>query len=155
MPARKILVVQAHQADAASSKAARRVLASTSLGNHSDGYRLADDVYLVIVEDGSGRMVNLAGNACAITNSGSAMLEMVLSSNLETATEALAEQFPLASRKYDRTWKAFLVELASQGLVLPPGPKQGSSWSVREKNGMDHGAARLSLRDRSGIVAHA
>jgi len=122
---------QADHADAAPSRTTRRVLSTPALGSQSDGYRLADDVYLVIVEDGSGRLVDLAGDACAITNSGTAMLEMVLGRKLEAATDALAEQFTLNVSQARSDMESFLLELTYQGLLVPPGPIRRSSWSLR------------------------
>lgn len=126
-----MLMREADQADAMPSRMTRRVLSPPAQGTQSDGYRLADDVYLVIVEDGSGRLVDLAGDACAITNSGTAMLEMVLGRSFEAATEALAQQFPLNLMQARADMDSFLLELTAQDLIVPPGSTRRSNWSLR------------------------
>jgi Transglutaminase-like superfamily/Coenzyme PQQ synthesis protein D (PqqD) len=127
-----MLMREADPADAAPSQTARRVLSPSALSTQSDGYRLADDVYLVIVEDGTGRLVDLAGSACAITNSGAAMLEMVLGRSFEAAAEALAQQFPFNVSQARSDMESFLVELTSQGLLVAPGSTKRSTWSLRK-----------------------
>jgi hypothetical protein len=122
---------QADRDDAEPLKMARRVLSPPAPGTQCYGYRLADDVYLIIVEDGSARLINLAGEACAITSSGAAMLEMVLGNSFEAATAALARQFPLNVSQARSDMESFLLELTSQGLLVSPGSMTRSSWSLR------------------------
>jgi len=128
-----LLMGHADQSDPAPFRTMRRVLSPLAHGSQSDTYRLADNVYLVIVEDGTGRLVDLAGNACAITSSGTAMLEMALGRRLEAAIETLAEQFPLNDSQARSDMESFLLDLASQGLLVPPGSTKRSSWSLRKQ----------------------
>jgi hypothetical protein len=100
----------------------------------SDGYALPDDVFFVVAEDRTGRLVDLAGNVCAITTTGTAMLEMILrGQGLDAACEALADRFHADPHQVHGDMDVFLLDLERQHLLLPPGSTRRRTWSVGRK----------------------
>ena len=100
----------------------------------SDGYGLPENVFLVVAEDGTGRLLDLAGNVCAITTTGTAMLEMVLrGQDFGAACQTLADRFHADLHQVHRDMKAFLLNLERQHLLVPPGSTRRRTWSVGRK----------------------
>jgi transglutaminase superfamily protein/coenzyme PQQ synthesis protein D (PqqD) len=100
----------------------------------SDAYGLPENVFLVVAEDGTGRLLDLAGNVCAITTSGTVMLEMVLrGQDFDAACQALADQFHADPPQVHRDMDVFLRDLERQHLLLPPGSTRRRPWSVGRK----------------------
>src|SRR5688572_28365344 len=77
---------------APSSTVFRSVMSSAQAYEHSE-YRLPDDVILLIAYDGTGRVLNLAGNTSAITQIGAAMLELTLREGKAAACRMLSDRY--------------------------------------------------------------
>ena len=100
----------------------------------SGGYGLPEDVFFVVAEDRTGRLLDLAGNVCAITVTGTAMLEMVLRGHdFDGACQALADRFRADPQQVQRDMRVFLLDLERQQLLVPPGSTRRRTWSVGRK----------------------
>jgi hypothetical protein len=100
----------------------------------SGGYGLPEDAFFVVAEDRTGRLLDLAGNVCAITTTGTAMLEMVLrGQDFDGACQALADRFHADPHQVQRDMEVFLLDLERQHLLLPPGSTRRRTWSVGRK----------------------
>jgi hypothetical protein len=104
-------------------------------GNRTGGYRLAPDVLLVTVHDGSGRLLDLAGSVFTVSETGAAMLEAALQAREDAACEKLAARFNVDPEQVRADMTALLTDLERQRLVSPPGvrhrhvPSLGSAFA--------------------------
>ena len=128
--------MEAHQREQAAPAALTLIqsVMSARMQGASDGYGLPENVFLVVAEDGTGRLLDLAGNVCAITTTGTAMLEMVLrGQDFDAACQALADLFHADLHQVHRDMKAFLLDLERQHLLVPPGSTRRRTWAVGRK----------------------
>jgi len=130
--------LEAHQSEQAASAALTLIKSVMSTRTQdataSDGYCLSENVFFVVAEDGTGRLLDLAGNVCAITTTGTVMLEMVLrGQDFDRACDALADRFRADLQQVYRDMKAFLLDLERQHLLAPPGSTRRRTWSVGRK----------------------
>jgi hypothetical protein len=88
-------------------------------------HRLRDGVILVIGADGSGRLIDLDGEAFAIGVSATAMLQGALSAPLDAACDELARRFAVDVHQVRSDMQAFLTDLRRRGLVSAPGSARG------------------------------
>jgi len=85
----------------------------------SDGVRLAENVLLLIVHDGSGRLIDLSGPVLAVSESGGSMLELALRQGAEVASTTLAARYGVAPEVIRADLATLLASLADQGLLVP------------------------------------
>jgi len=89
-----------------------------------DNYRLGSDVLLLIVHDGTARILDLGGNVCAISETGTMMLESVLRDGVDRASMTLAAYFGTAVERIRHDTDLLLHDLVRQGLLVAPGIRQ-------------------------------
>lgn len=130
--------MQARQSEPAASAAPTLIKSVISSrmqdATASGGYGLPENVFLVVAEDGTGRLLDLAGNVCAITATGTTMLEMVLrGQDFDAACQALADRFYADPQQVHRDMDVFLLDLERQHLLVPPGSTRRRTWSIGRK----------------------
>ena len=86
-------------------------------GSQAGQYRLALDVLLVMLDDGSARVLNLSGNCYAISPIGAEMLYHALSEGEENSAETLSSKYdaPIATIVDDQS--SFLQSLERRRLI--------------------------------------
>jgi hypothetical protein len=104
-----------------SASATIRSVLTPAEGPVSDGrWRLSDDAILLIVHDGSARLIDLAGNVCAVTESGAAMLTAALRDGVEPACRALASRYGVDAERIHADMETFFLGLEAQDLLVKP-----------------------------------
>jgi hypothetical protein len=84
-------------------------------------FRLAPEVVLVPVADGSARLVDFDGQYFALTDVAAQMLRATLELGPAGAVEAIARDWRVDRERVGGELQTFLAELTRQGLVLPAG----------------------------------
>ncbi|MFZ1106009.1 MAG: lasso peptide biosynthesis B2 protein [Hyphomicrobiaceae bacterium] len=100
-------------------------------------YALPQDVILVMVRDGSARLLDMAGNFHAVPPVGARMLQETLANGATAAATRIAEDYGVAHRQVEDDLAVFLRDLEKQGLLC--------SQRDRRRSGA-LGVARLLLR---------
>jgi transglutaminase superfamily protein/coenzyme PQQ synthesis protein D (PqqD) len=95
-------------------------------------YRLAPDVLLLGVADGSARLLDLSGNFVALNETAAAIVEWALRARQPGAVEALAASHGVAAEQMRGDTDAVLDLLERQGLVVAPGAQgERNKWQAR------------------------
>jgi hypothetical protein len=102
-------------------------------------YFLPPDVILVTVEDGSARLLDMAGGFHAVTAVGARMLQETLTNGTAAAVSRMAEDYGVAPEQVQNDLAVFLSEVESHGLLC----RQRGGW--RRRSG-SLGVARPLLR---------
>lgn len=95
-------------------------------------HRLREGVLLVVAQDGSGRLLDLAGDVCAVSPSGALMLEAALGHEINVACQLVASQFKVDVERVRADMQAFLAALQSQRLLIAPGHIRSEGPAVSE-----------------------
>jgi hypothetical protein len=98
------------------SKLIKSVLTAS---DNAEQVRLADDVLLMIVHDGSGRLIDLSGQVSAVTQSGAAMLELALRGGSDSACKILAARYGVAEDVIRADLESLFKLLENQGTLVP------------------------------------
>lgn len=106
-------------ADAAPPGAAFRRVVSAATPASAASHRLADEALLLVVHDGSARLIDLAGDVVALSESAAALLESALGTGADLALLAARYRVPEARLAADRD--ALLADLARRGAIRPAG----------------------------------
>jgi hypothetical protein len=106
------------------------VLHASSSIEAGDHYRLSPDVVLVAVQDGTARLLNLAGSLFAISETGALMLRAALDGRQREACDALATRFKVRPEQVRADMEALLLDLAARGLVEPPTMRRHSRPTI-------------------------
>jgi transglutaminase superfamily protein len=104
--------------NAPTSAVIKSVLSSSHPVMDPAGYRLADDVILLVVHDGSGRLIDLAGNISAVTESGTAMLELALRHGADAACQTLGSRYQTDGRLIRMDMDALFRGLQKQHVLV-------------------------------------
>jgi hypothetical protein len=102
-------------------------------------YFLPPDVILVTVDDGSARLLDMAGGFHAVPAVGALMLKETLTNGADAAVTRIATTYGVARQQVQNDLAVFLCELEKQGLLC-------SERSRRRGPGGASGLARLLLR---------
>ena len=86
----------------------------------SAGYSLRDGVVLIIAEDGTGRLLDLAGEACALSISATAIVECALGADIDKACSRVAARFGVEARQVRPDVETLLSGLAGRGMMTLP-----------------------------------
>ena len=97
----------------------RSVMTSSPTG--SDRWRLPGGVVLILVHDGTGRLIDLDGSISALTESGATMLELALREGFEPACHRLAFRYGVDAECLRADMQVFFRELVAQKSLIPPG----------------------------------
>jgi hypothetical protein len=100
-------------------------------------YLLSPDVILVTVEDGSARLLDMAGEFHAVPPVGARMLQEILKNGTDATVARIAEEYGVARKQVETDLGVFLRDLESQGLLC----RQGN-----RRRGGTFGLARSLLR---------
>jgi hypothetical protein len=82
---------------------------------------LAPDVTLVLVGDGTARLLDLGGNFYALSATAAAMLREALWTDLETAAARVAARYQVEEHEIQADLRALLEDLQRKGLIRRPG----------------------------------
>jgi Transglutaminase-like superfamily len=102
-------------------------------------YVLAPDVFFLVVEDGSARLLNMGGGFHAMPAVGARMLRETLTNGSAAAVTRIARDYGVAPQQVESDLTVFLRDLESQGLLH-------SRSSRRGRLGVRVGLARMVLR---------
>jgi Transglutaminase-like superfamily/Coenzyme PQQ synthesis protein D (PqqD) len=102
-------------------------------------YVLPPDVIFLTVEDGSARLLDMAGGFHAMSAVGTRMLRETLANGAAAAVARIAEDYGVARQQVESDLTVFLRDLESQGLLRSRG-------SHRDRRSDAVGLARLLLR---------
>lgn len=95
-------------------------------------YRLAPDVVLLLIADGTARILDFGGNFYAISQTAALMLRETLEHGLERASLQLAARYQIEASRAERDLQGLLGDLERQGVVLGPrAPRRSSSQRER------------------------
>jgi Transglutaminase-like superfamily len=119
---------------------------SVSPQQREAAYFVAPDVILVTVEDGSARLLNMAGGFHAVPAVGARMLEETLANGADAAATRIAMDYGVARQQVQDDLAVFLGELERQGLLCR---ERG-----RHRPGGGSGLARLLLRPSLKATHH-
>jgi hypothetical protein len=97
----------------------KSVLTASATAPGNEGYRLADDAMLVVVHDGSGRIIDLSGNVSAVTESGAAMLELALRHGTSFACRTLAARYRIGEDVIRADLETLFRSLEGQRVLVP------------------------------------
>jgi hypothetical protein len=102
--------------------AIRRVLtaATAATPGRTVEHCLAPDVALVVVWDGSGRLIDLCGDCYALPAGGTRLLELSLEIGTEAAAEQIATECAAPAGRVKADAEAFLGDLFGRGLLVRP-----------------------------------
>jgi hypothetical protein len=106
-------------------------------------YSLPRDVILLMVRDGSARLLDMAGGFHAVPAVGARMLEETLANGAAAAAMRIAEDYGVAHRQVQDDLAVFLRDLEKQGLLC-------SQRNRRRTGGL--GAARILLRPALAVA---
>jgi hypothetical protein len=92
-------------------------------------YWLAPDVIFLTVDDGSARLLDMAGSFHALPAVGTRMLQETLARGSEAAITQIAKEYGIDPQQVRNDLAAFLLELETQGLLCRQGsrPRSGRS----------------------------
>jgi hypothetical protein len=94
-------------------------------------FQLAPDVILVMVKDGSARLLDLGGYLCSLSDTAAMMLVEVLRDGVAAAAERVGGAFAADPGDVRRDLDALLRRLRKLGLVIPAGrPRRGVREAV-------------------------
>lgn len=80
-------------------------------------YLLSPDVILVTIEDGSARLLDMAGEFHAVPPVGARMLQEILKNGTAATVARIAEEYGVAREQVAADLAVFLGDLGSQGLL--------------------------------------
>src|SRR5512135_2405391 len=83
-------------------------------------YRLAPDVILLLIQDGSARLLHLGGNFYAISQTGAVMLYETLKADTATAALRIATEYRAKLSQVQNDLRAFLHNLEERQLIYHP-----------------------------------
>ncbi|OKH20210.1 hypothetical protein NIES593_19635 [Hydrococcus rivularis NIES-593] len=89
-------------------------------------YILAPDVILLLISDGTARLLDLGGYFYAISATGTEMLEEVLERDTASAASRMALRYGVDVQQIHKDLKSFLEDLKKRGLVRRP----NSRWHL-------------------------
>jgi hypothetical protein len=84
-------------------------------------FRLSPDVAVVVMQDGSARVLDMADRFYAIPRSAAMILQGVLEDGLDAATRRLADAFRLDEQRARADVEQFVQQLTSRGILLRAG----------------------------------
>jgi hypothetical protein len=87
-------------------------------------YRLMPDVTLVLVEDGTARLLNMGGSFFALSESGTAMIRGLLEMGRSATVGALADRYQVRSDRIEADVDSLLEQLLRGGLLQPLGQRR-------------------------------
>lgn len=94
-------------------------------------YCLSPDVILVTVDDGSARLLDMAGSFHAVSASGARMLQAVLADGAAGAVPRIAEHYGVGRQQIEADLATFLRDLESRRLLRSPGERRaGGNRSI-------------------------
>jgi Transglutaminase-like superfamily len=102
-------------------------------------YSLPPDVILLTVEDGSARLLDMAGGFYAVPAVGARLLQETLTDGADAAAAQVASHYGVARHQVQDDLTAFLLDLERQGLLCT----QSNPWQRRRGS---VALARLLLR---------
>jgi hypothetical protein len=102
-------------------------------------YWLSPHVIFVTVEDGSARLLDMAGSFHALPAVGTRMLQETLARGSEAAITRIAREYGVAPQQVRNDLAVFLLDLETQGLLCRQGSRPRSDHSAL-------GLARFLLR---------
>jgi Transglutaminase-like superfamily len=100
-----------------------REVLTASTGVTSDSvveHRLAPDVLLVTVWDGSSRLINLSGACYGLPVISTMLLEITLQQGLDEAVRTVAARYDVSTERVRADFEVFLRDLSRQGLLTRP-----------------------------------
>ncbi len=97
-------------------------------------YLLSPDVIFVTVDDGSARLLDMAGDFHAVPAIGARMLQETLANGADAAVTRIAEDYGVARQQVQDDLAVFLGELEKQGLL----------YNERRRRGRPGGASGLA-----------
>jgi len=106
-------------ADAPARPLIRRVMSTREAVASSSRYRLADDVMLLVVHDGSGRLIDFSGDVFAVTETGATMLELMLRNGSDAACRDLAARYRVDAVQVRADMEALFRTLRKRHLLVP------------------------------------
>jgi hypothetical protein len=86
---------------------------------------LAPDVLLVLVEDGSSRLLDLDGQFFGLAAVSTLLLETALRQGTRQAARKVAEVYGVPLSRVEADLAGFLADLSKRGLLAPPGRRRG------------------------------
>src|SRR5271166_4017488 len=136
------------------------VLSSSEKPIHHNNYRLAKNVVLLMVKDGTARLLDLEGGFYATTVTGARILEAVLQQGADLACQTLAAEFRIDARKLKADMDLFLLALQRKRLLVAPhskrlqrrSPTKLCSWLMVPILYIANRALRKSPEKRAGTL---
>jgi hypothetical protein len=110
------------------------VMTASNTVSDAAEYRLADDVLLLSVDDGSGRLIDLAGSSSALTPSAAAILDFALRQRSDLACATLATRYRVGEDVIRRDMDGLIQSLLAKGFLMPAAtarrttPRQRLAW---------------------------
>jgi hypothetical protein len=92
---------------------------SAPIAGESAGYRLRDGVVLIIAADGTGRLLDLAGDACALSVSAVAIVECALQAEFDEVSRRIAARFRVELGQIRSDVTTLLSELVDRRMLVP------------------------------------
>ena len=108
------------------------VLSSPGKPSHHNSYSLSKNVVLLMVKDGTARLLDLEGGFYATTVTGARILETALQQDAELACQTLAAEFRIDARKIKADMDSFLLTLQRKRLLVTPHSKQPQRRSAKK-----------------------
>lgn len=90
---------------------------TTIIGDSQSEYVLAPNVVLVIVQDGTGRLLNMGGTFYALSATAAMMLNEALHADMESAVSRLATSFQIKEQRVQGDLRHFLETLEQKGVI--------------------------------------
>jgi hypothetical protein len=112
-------------ADAPTRSLIRAVISAREATGPSGAERLADDVILLVVHDGSGRLIDFSGDVFAVTETGAMMLELALRDGSEAACRILAARYRLDAAQVRADMEGLFGTLRERHLLVPATSARG------------------------------
>jgi hypothetical protein len=96
------------------------------------GYTLAPDVVLLLIQDGTARLLDLGGNFYAISAMGALMLHETLRWGAATAVHRIVVEYNVAVQQVQHDLRVFLDDLQQKRLIsrLERSPRQDARTSI-------------------------
>ena len=101
--------------------------ASVSPKEREAAYCLPPDVILVTVDDGSARLLDMAGDFHAVPPVGAGMLKETLTNGADAAATRIAAHYGVARQQVENDLTVFLSELERQGLLCRERSRRGNA----------------------------
>lgn len=108
------------------------VLSSSAKPIHHNSYSLSKNVVLLMVKDGTARLLDLEGGFYATTVTGARILEAALQQGADLACQTLAAQFKIDARKLKADVDLFLLTLQRKRLLVAPHSKRLQRRSAKK-----------------------